>query len=103
MGRMKLLGMTFNDYEKEIKEHLTGLLGPEGFDAEKDISAITVNRWPHGYTYEGTGIYDQDMKRIAEEGRKKFGRITIANADSGSSAFMDAAIDQAWRAVKELD
>jgi len=35
-------------------------------------------------------------------GRKPFGRITIANSDAGGHAYTDAAIDQAWRAVKEL-
>jgi hypothetical protein len=31
-----------------------------------------------------------------------FGRITVANADSDANAYIHAAIDQAWRAVKEL-
>lgn len=35
-------------------------------------------------------------------GRKCFGRITIANTDSGATAYTDVAIDQAYRAVNEL-
>jgi hypothetical protein len=31
-----------------------------------------------------------------------FGRITVASADSAANAYIHAAIDQAWRAVKEL-
>lgn len=31
-----------------------------------------------------------------------FGRITVANADSDAIAYIYVAIDQAWRAVKEL-
>ena len=34
-------------------------------------------------------------------GRKQFGRISIANSDAGASAYTDAAIDQAYRAVQE--
>jgi spermidine dehydrogenase len=34
-------------------------------------------------------------------GRQKFGRITIANTDSGATAYTDVAIDQAYRAVQE--
>ena len=34
-------------------------------------------------------------------GRKKFGRISIANSDSAASAYTNAAIDQAYRAVQE--
>jgi spermidine dehydrogenase len=35
-------------------------------------------------------------------GRARFGRITIANSDSGPAANTDSAIDQAHRAVREL-
>ena len=34
-------------------------------------------------------------------GRKQFGRISIANSDAAASAYTDAAIDQAYRAVQE--
>ena len=36
-----------------------------------------------------------------ELGRKRFGRISIANSDSENKAYLDAAIDAAWRAVNE--
>jgi spermidine dehydrogenase len=64
-----------------------------------------VNRWAHGYAYSGNSLFDPDW---AEEekpwvlGRKRFGRIAIANSDAGASAYTDAAIDQAYRAVSEL-
>jgi len=35
-------------------------------------------------------------------GRKPIGNISIANSDSGGSAYVDAAIVQADRAVNEL-
>ena len=35
-------------------------------------------------------------------GRKPFGRITIANTDSGATAYTDVAINEAYRAVHEL-
>ena len=37
-----------------------------------------------------------------ERGRRPHGRIAIANSDAGARAFVDCAIDQAWRAVGEL-
>ena len=104
-GRYKLLGTSFAQFETEIKQHLKELLGPGGFDPEKDIQAITVNRWSHGYAYSGNDYYDPKFydKGMAEIARQPFGRITIANSDSGASAYMNSAIDQAWRAVEELD
>jgi spermidine dehydrogenase len=35
-------------------------------------------------------------------GRKRVGRIAIANSDAGASAYTNVAIDQAWRAVGDL-
>jgi spermidine dehydrogenase len=35
-------------------------------------------------------------------GRARFGRITIANSDSGGGAYTDSAINQSHRAVMEL-
>ena len=35
-------------------------------------------------------------------GRARFGRIAIANSDSGAMAYTDSAIDQAYRAVQDL-
>lgn len=105
IGRRKLLGMTFDHFEKEIKEHLNGMLGPAGFNADRDIAAITVNRWGHGYSYYYSDLnegddFEENGPHI--KGRKPFGPITIANADSGGDAYSDIAIDQAYRAVSEL-
>jgi len=32
--------------------------GGRGFDPARDIDAITVNRWPHGYAYEYNPLWD---------------------------------------------
>lgn len=104
-GRYKLLTMTFDQFESEIKEHLLEMLGPAGFNPEKDIESITVNRWSHGYAYSGNNYFDSEFyeKKFNIIGRQPFGLITIANSDSEARAYMDAAIDQAWRAVNELE
>ena len=100
-----MLGMTFNDFESDLVGHLDAMLGPHGFDAERDIAGITLNRWPHGYAYEFEGIgvpeeYDTNNgPHIA--GRAQVGRISIANSDSEARAYADAAIDAAHRAVNE--
>jgi spermidine dehydrogenase len=63
-----------------------------------------VNRWPHGYAYTYDTLADPDLpdaERPHVRGRRAFGRITIANTDSGAAAFANVAIDQAERAVQE--
>ena len=71
------------------------MLGPEGFDPARDITLITVNRWPHGHTYEYNPLFDPDWQKgeaSHEVGRARFGPITIA--DSAAAACTDSAIDQ---------
>ena len=81
------------------------MLAPHGFDAERDLAAITLNRWAHGYAYEFEGIglpaqYNRfNGPHIA--GRAQMGRISIANSDSEAYAYVDGAIDAAYRAVSE--
>src|SRR6202043_4221808 len=76
------------------------------FDPARDISAITVNRWPHGYAYEYNSLWDkfwlEGTEAPCEVARKPFGRLAIANADAGAYAYTDSAIDHAYRAVQAL-
>jgi spermidine dehydrogenase len=106
LGRVELYNTAFETMEREIRSQLARTLGAGGFDPAHDISAITVNRWPHGYAYEYNSLFDsfwlEGGVTPCELARKPFGRITIANADAGAYAYTDEAINQAWRAVGEL-
>jgi spermidine dehydrogenase len=105
IGRMELYETPYSTFERSIRDQLLRVLGPGGFDPARDITAITVNRWPHGYAYEYNPLFDPEWKpgeAPCEIGRKRFGRIAIANSDAGAAAYTDIAIDQAHRAVQEL-
>jgi spermidine dehydrogenase len=104
-GHYDILNTSFETFERNIRDQLARMLGPGGFDPQRDITAITVNRWPHGYAYEYNQLFDPawpEAERPNVIGRARFGRIAIANADSGAAAYTDSAIDQAHRAVQEL-
>jgi spermidine dehydrogenase len=103
-GRARLYAMSFDDFEREIRDELGRMLGSAGFDFDRDVTAITVNRWPHGYAYTPTPLYDDPahQARLAKQARQRLGRIAIANSDSGWDAYTHVAIDQAHRAVLEL-
>jgi spermidine dehydrogenase len=105
LGRHRLLTTSFSDYEQAIRQQLTAMFGGYGFDADRDIQAITVNRWSHGYAYEYMELYDpqwEEGQAPHELGRKPIGRISIANSDSEAYAYVQAAIDAAVRAVGEV-
>jgi len=104
-GRIELMATPFEKFERNIRDQLARMLESAGFDPARDIAAITVNRWAHGYAYTPNSLFDPDWKEEEQPwviGRKPFGRIAIANSDAGASAYSDVAIDQAWRAVNEL-
>ena len=56
----KLFDMTFADFEAKIRDELDRMLGPGGFSSARDILAITVNRWSHGYGYVANSLFDGD-------------------------------------------
>ncbi len=105
VGRAELLSASFETFERNIRDQLVRILEPAGFDPARDIEAITVNRWPHGYAYEYNPLWDPDWpegQRPCDIARVRFGKITIANSDAAAAAYTDQAIDQGYRAVKEL-
>ena len=110
-GRHELLGTSFADFERNIRQQLDAMLSAGGFDPARDIKAITVNRWPHGYAvgydYQTDKLnwfsepWPEDRK-LWLQGRQRFGRIAIANSDAGASAMTESAIEQGYRATREL-
>ena len=95
LGRHQLLSMSFMDFEREIRQQFNEMLGAQGFDAARDIAGITINRWPHGYSY-----WDDSNFNVV--GRQKVGNVTIANSDAAAMPMLQAAIQQGYRAVQEL-
>lgn len=106
IGRMELMETIFEDYERNIRDQFARILGPSGFDPARDIQAITVNRWSHGYAYQYNSLFDSfwlnGEQTPCERARKPYGLISIANSDAGAYAYMDGAINQGYRAVSEI-
>ncbi len=107
-GRAQLLETPFEDFERHVRDQLGRMLGPGGFDPARDIAAITVNRWPHGYAYS----VDSDSGEVAwwpeawphenkpwVNARQRIGNIGFAGIGSASNAMTEAAIEEAHRAV----
>ncbi|MBT6035742.1 MAG: NAD(P)-binding protein [Kordiimonadaceae bacterium] len=105
-GRHHLLSTPFSDFEYHVRDQLDQALSGAGFDAERDIHAITVNRWPHGYPYKTQLLWEPDWTDEESKpwviGRKRYGRISIANSDAGATSGTNSAINQGYRAVREV-
>jgi spermidine dehydrogenase len=106
-GRQNLYETPFDTFERNIRDQLARSIGAGGFDPARDIAAITVNRWPHGYAYQYNSLWDpfwlEGGPLPCVAARKPYGRVAIANADSDAYAYTDCAINQAHRAVSELN
>jgi spermidine dehydrogenase len=109
IGRMELYTTTFETFERKIRDQLARTLGDGGFDPARNIVAITVNRWPHGYAYTYNSlfepmdwVYTQTDARPCVAARKPYGLISIANSDAAASPHTDAAMLEAHRAVQEV-
>jgi len=108
-GRREMLATSFDSFEEKLRDQLMRSLGSAGFDDERDIVGLTVNRWPHGYSYSYNPLdepakwaYSSTDERPCIVGSKPVGRITIANSDAAASPHTDAAINEAYRAVSEV-
>ncbi|WP_203643893.1 FAD/NAD(P)-binding protein, partial [Streptomyces sp. SID14478] len=106
-GRRTLIKMAFEDFEREIRDSMARSLGAYGFDPGEDITAITVNRWAHGYAYEYNSLDDPSLfqpeaQRPYAKARRPVGRIAIANSDAEAFGYTHAAFDAAVRAVEHL-
>jgi spermidine dehydrogenase len=103
-ARALLYTMSFDTFESNARDELTRMLGSAGFDADRDIAAITVNRWGHGYSYTEDSLFDPPVSgpEPNEIARQRVGRVAIANSDAAWDPYAHAAITEAHRAVIEL-
>lgn len=102
-ARTRLYAMNFAEFEEGVRSELSRILGPGGFDADRDIEAITVNRWGHGYAFELDPLHDPPEFEISTRlASAVLGRIHFAGTDAAWTAYADRAIDSAARAVGEI-
>jgi spermidine dehydrogenase len=107
-GSQALLEVSFETFERNVRDQLGRMLGPGGFDPARDIAGITVNRWPHGYAYS----FDAESSDVAwwpslwrherrpwVDARQSVGNIAFAGTDAASNAMTQSAIEEAHRSV----
>jgi spermidine dehydrogenase len=102
-GRMELLSTSYSAYEMKIKEQMLGLFGKAGFDPQRDIAGIILNRWGHafvnpqpGFFFGGNG-YGAPRHLI----RKRFGRIAFGHSELNGHQHWVGAIEEGRRAAKQ--
>ncbi|MGA7415503.1 MAG: NAD(P)-binding protein [Bryobacteraceae bacterium] len=104
LGRQKLFGTSFQQYEVQIREQLANLFGPSGFDASKDVAGIVLNRWGHSLAVPEPGfIFGRNGQPPAREtASKSYGRVAFAHSELEGGQYFGGAMNQARRATTEL-
>jgi spermidine dehydrogenase len=103
-ARTEMLGTSYRDYERRIREQLVRLFARAGFDSRADIAGIVLNRWGHAYVCPAPGFYfGRNGKPAAPEVlRQPLGRIAFANSElNGHQNWVDAT-GEGKRAVEQL-
>jgi len=103
-GRMRLMGTSYPEYERLIREQFTLMFARAGFDARRDIAGIILNRWGHAYLCAQPGFFfGKDGKIAPREVIRSaaFGKIAFANSDLSGIMDHRASIAEADRAVKQ--
>ena len=104
-GRGEMLTISFREYERRIREQFTQMFSGAGFDAQRDIAGIVLNRWGHAYLNPQPGFFfgkngqpaPREILRSAP-----FGRIAFANTDLAGAMDHRYSILEAHRAVGQL-
>ena len=104
MGRAEILGTTFTDYERQIREQMTMMFSDSGFDPANDIAGIVLNRWGHAYVNPGLGFRFGVNGETAPPDiiRKPHGRIAIGHSELRGHQYWSGAAGEGRRAVESL-
>jgi spermidine dehydrogenase len=103
LGRAKLLGTTYKEYETAILSQLTRQFGSAGFDAKRDVAGIILNRWGHarlvqppGWYYGGEGR--PSPREVVSAG---YGKIAIGHSELNGHQSATGAIAQGKRIAEQ--
>jgi len=104
-GRREMLGTSFRDYERQIREQFSDMFARAGLNTARDIAGIILNRWGHAYLSPQPGFFfGRDGRPAPREilQRAPFGRIAFANTDLAGAMDHRYSILEAQRAVSQL-
>jgi spermidine dehydrogenase len=97
LGRAELLSTSFREYERKIREQLTEMFSQTGFDPQREIAGIVLNRWGHAYVSPQPGFFfgkdgnpaPREILRAAPFGRIAFANNELSGAPDNRTAISD--------------
>jgi len=104
-GRAELFSTPFREYERRIREQFMMMFGRAGFDPQRDIAGLILNRWGHAYLSPQPGFFfgiDGGTGPGEVLRKEPHGRIAFANSDLTGIMDHRTSILEAHRAVGQV-
>ncbi|HEX3848716.1 MAG TPA: NAD(P)-binding protein [Steroidobacteraceae bacterium] len=101
-ARARLLSTSYADFELKVRTQMLRLFGSAGFEPERDIAAIVLNRWGHARLIEPPGFhYGVDGKPSPlERVRAGYGRVAIGHSELNGAQHWGAALEYGYKAAE---
>ncbi len=102
LARLEMFAMSFADIEQGVRQQFTKMFGDHGFNADRDIAAITANRWGHAYVVQKPGFNTGKNGAPSPSNvlRQGFNRIGFAHTELAGTQLWSNAVIEATRAAK---
>ena len=103
MGRAELLGTSYAAYEKKIRDQMLKLFGAAGFDPERDVAGLILNRWGHAYSVPYPGFYGGAAGKAPRDTiRRAYGRVAFGHSELDGLQHWGPAADEGRRAYTQV-
>ncbi len=101
-ARMKMFGMRYASIEKLVRDQFTKMFGVAGFDADRDIAGIIVNRQGHAYVVTPPGFFfgKEGNQAPSDIIREPHGRIAFAHSELLGYQMWEGAAHEGERAAQ---
>jgi spermidine dehydrogenase len=103
-ARMRMFGMSYAEVENRVRDQFTKMFAEGGFDADRDIAAITINRQGHAYVVTPPGFFFGKNGQAAPSDviRQMHGRIAFAHAELIGAQMWEGAVHEGERAGQQV-
>jgi spermidine dehydrogenase len=103
LARQHLLQTPYAEFERQIRSQMNEMFGSAGFDAQREIAGIVLNRWGHAYAAPGPGwFFGRDGNPPPHEiVRRPHGRISFGHSELQGNMNMAHAMLEGRRAGLE--
>lgn len=102
-GRAELMATSYQDYERQIYAQMMKLFGSSGFNPQRDVAGVILNRWGHAYSVPYPGFYG-GKGGVAPRDiiRKGYGRVAFGHSELDGLQHYGPAADEGRRAFSQV-